>query len=128
MGFIYVAKVKYTERKRLGGIFMIDVLNRISSLQKERNWTNYRLAEEAALTQSTITNMFLRKTLPSLTTLDRICMAFGITIEEFFKESVLPDPQEERFLSLFRRLSARDKETVLALMEHFDKSKYNAEI
>lgn len=107
---------------------MIDVLNRISSLQKERNWTNYRLAEEAALTQSTITNMFLRKTLPSLTTLDRICMAFGITIEEFFKESVLPDPQEERFLSLFRRLSARDKETVLALMEHFDKSKYNAEI
>ena len=99
---------------------MIDVLKRISSLQRERNWTTYRLAEEAALTQSTLTNMFLRKTLPSLTTLDHICMAFGITVEEFFRESVPPAPQEERFLSRFRHLSARDKETVLALMDHFN--------
>ena len=107
---------------------MIDVLNRISSLQKERNWTTYRLAEEAAITQSTLTNMFLRKTLPSLTTLDHICMAFGITIEDFFKEGTSPDPKEERFLSLFRRLSEKEKGAVLALMEHFDESKYNAEI
>ena len=106
---------------------MIDVLNRISSLQKQRNWTTYRLAEEAELTQSTLTNMFLRKTLPSLTTLDHICMAFGITIEEFFKESLSPDPQEERFLSSYRSLSEKEKSAVFALMKHFEESKKETE-
>ena len=102
---------------------MIDVLNRISSLQKQRGWTTYRLAEEAALTQSTLTNMFLRKTLPSLTTLDHICMAFGITMEEFFKEENAPSPQEESAISLFRRLSEKEKAAVLALMKHLDENK-----
>ena len=102
---------------------MIDVLNRISSLQKHRGWTTYRLAEEAALTQSTLTNMFLRKTLPSLTTLDHICMAFGITMEEFFKEENAPSPQEESAISLFRRLSEKEKTAVLALMKHLDENK-----
>ena len=102
---------------------MIDVLNRISSLQKQRGWTTYRLAEEAALTQSTLTNMFLRKTLPSLTTLDHICMAFGITMEEFFKEENAPSPQEESAISLFRRLSEKEKAAVLALMKHLDEKK-----
>ena len=102
---------------------MIDVLNRISSLQKQRGWTTYRLAEEAALTQSTLTNMFLRKTLPSLTTLDHICMAFGITMEEFFIEENAPSPQEESAISLFRRLSEKEKTAVLALMKHLDENK-----
>lgn len=97
---------------------MIDVLERISLLQKERGWTTYRLAEEAAITQSTLTNMFLRGTLPSLTTLDRICMAFGITMEEFFKESTQEDQQNEYPAVLYRRLSEKDKDTVITLMEH----------
>ena len=106
---------------------MIDVLERIASLQRERNWTTYRLAEEAALTQSTLTNMFLRKTLPSLTTLDHICMAFGITMEEFFRETVSVDMQEATFVSIYRNLTEKDKETVLALMKHLAKDKTKKE-
>lgn len=58
----------------------MDILERIKSLQNERGWTNYQLAQEAAMTQSTLTNMFTRKTLPSLTTLIAICEAFEITL------------------------------------------------
>ncbi len=65
----------------------MDILKRIKTLQNERGWTNYQLAQEAAMTQSTITNMFARKTLPSITTLTAICNAFGITLSEFFNEN-----------------------------------------
>ena len=101
---------------------MIDVLNRIVELQRERGWSTYRLAEEAAITQSTLTNMFLRKTLPGLTTLDRICMAFGITMEEFFREETQTDLQERQLLTLYKNLSSRDKSTVLAVTKHLTKS------
>ena len=102
---------------------MIDVLERIAVLQKERGWTTYRLAEEAAITQSTLTIMFLRKTLPSLTTLDHICMAFGITPEEFFKEDPASTTKDSMMLSQYNRLSPRDKETVLVLIEHLAESR-----
>ena len=101
---------------------MTDALERIAELQKERNWSNYRLAEEAGISLSTITNMYLRKTLPSLTTLDNICNAFGVTLEEFFRESPDASAQDSMVLSLYRRLSPRDKRTVIALMEQLNEN------
>ncbi|MEG9430655.1 MAG: helix-turn-helix transcriptional regulator, partial [Christensenellaceae bacterium] len=67
---------------------MMDVLERINALRKERGWSIYRLADEAMLTQSTLSNMFTRKTMPSLYTLNQICEAFGITMSEFFNDGV----------------------------------------
>ncbi|MEG9430211.1 MAG: helix-turn-helix transcriptional regulator, partial [Christensenellaceae bacterium] len=67
---------------------MIDVLERILELKNERGWSLYKLADEAMLTQSTLSNMFTRKTMPSLYTLNQICEAFGITMSEFFNDGV----------------------------------------
>ena len=39
----------------------MDILERITELRKERNWSVYKLADEAGLTQSTLANMFTRK-------------------------------------------------------------------
>ena len=47
---------------------------------EERGWTDYRLAKEANLSHSTITNVFKRNNAPTLPTLEVICRAFGITL------------------------------------------------
>lgn len=99
---------------------MIDILKRINDLRKARGWTVYKLAEESMVAQSTISNMFTRKTLPSLYTLNQICEAFGITMSEFFDDSA-PLSDETRVLSLFRSLSEKDRKTVLALETHLRK-------
>lgn len=101
---------------------MIDVLKRINDLRRERGWTIYKLAEESMVAQSTMSNMFARKTLPGLYTLNQICEAFGITMSEFFDDGVTVS-DETRILSAFRELSERDRQTVLAVAEHLRKNK-----
>lgn len=94
----------------------MDVLERINALRKERGWSIYRLADEAMLTQSTLSNMFTRKTMPSLYTLNQICEAFGITMSEFFNDGVEVS-EETRLLSIFRELDEKDRRTILSLAE-----------
>ena len=63
----------------------MDTQSRIKELMKERKWTDYRLAKEANLSHSTVTNMFNRNNAPTLPTLEA-CQAFGITLAQFFAE------------------------------------------
>ena len=78
----------------------MDVLKRIVDLREERHWTEYRLAEEAEMTQSTISAWYRKNNLPSIPSLERLCEAFGITMSQFFLEeneqnSFLTDRQLE---------------------------------
>lgn len=59
----------------------MDTQKRIRELMKERKWTDYRLAKEANLSHSTVTNMFNRNNAPTLPTLEAVCGAFGITLD-----------------------------------------------
>ena len=48
----------------------MDTQKRIRELMAERGWTDYRLAKEANLSHSTVTNMFNRNNAPTLPTLE----------------------------------------------------------
>ena len=58
----------------------MDALERIRSLMDARRWTEYKLAKESDLSQSTIANMFSRQTAPTIPTLEAVCKGFGITL------------------------------------------------
>lgn len=79
----------------------MDAQKRIKQLMEERGWTDYRLAKEANLSHSTITNVFKRNNAPTLPTLEVICRAFGITLAQFFAEGgeavEITDEQRELF-------------------------------
>ena len=64
----------------------MDILNKITQLKEERGWSSYRLAKEANIPQSTISNLYNRDNSPSLSTLISICDAFGITPSQFFSD------------------------------------------
>lgn len=73
----------------------MDVLRRIETLRLERGWTVYRLAELSGLTDKCIYNWYLRNTVPTLETLQKVCDAFGITLSQFFSEGNLVDVDDE---------------------------------
>ena len=94
----------------------MDVLKKINHMRLERNGSVYRLSVESNIPQSTLTNMFNRETLPSITSLECICNAFGISMSEFFKEPHEKEADEE-LISIIRSLSAEEKNVVRGLLE-----------
>ena len=97
----------------------MDAQKRIRELMEERNWTDYRLAKEANLSHSTVTNMFNRNNAPTLPTLEAVCRALGITLAQFFaegEESRLTEEQQKLF-SKWSTLTDRQKQILLELMD-----------
>lgn len=100
-----------------------EIADRIDELRNNRGWSLYKLAEEAGLTQSTLINMRTRGTLPSITTLNGICNAFGITLSEFFAEdsnSAVLSSDEAELIATYRRLSYKNKRAVCALIDSLE--------
>ena len=83
----------------------MDVLDRLRRLMYERDWTEYRLAKESGLSQTTISNMFYRNTIPSIPTLEIICRAFGITLAQFFADGKFVELTDEQY-DFFNRWAA----------------------
>ena len=50
----------------------MDVLARLRSLWQARGWTEYRLAKESKLNESTIANIYRRNNVPTVATLEAI--------------------------------------------------------
>ena len=97
----------------------MSVLEKIKKLQNERGWSTYKLAYEAGLTQSTLSNMFARGTCPTVDTLERICEAFGITLSEFFNENdkvIHVSTDELELLSTYRSLTEKEKDAVKSMV------------
>ena len=79
----------------LEGLTM-DSKQRIKELMNERGWSEYRLAIESNLSQSTVANIFNRNTTPSVSTLEAICSGFGITMAQFFASGNMVELSEEQ--------------------------------
>ena len=94
-------------------------------MQKERGWTTYKLAYEACLTQSTLSNMFARGTCPTVDTLEKICDAFGITLSEFFETNeskIYVSKEELTLLNQFRTLNEKEKAAVKSTVATLSKN------
>ena len=105
----------------------MDVLRKINKMRLDRDWSVYRLSIESGISQSTLTNMFNRETLPSITTLECLCNAFGITMHEFFAEptAVQEDAKEQELLALYRALSEEARQGLLLLLRDISKKNKN---
>ena len=97
----------------------MDVLKRIEQLRSDRGWSNYKLAQIAGVSQTTLRNMFTRNTQPSITTLESICKGFGITLSQFFasdNEPVILDDDQKNMLETWAGLTEEQKEALLILI------------
>lgn len=95
----------------------MDTLSRIRQFMTAKGWTEYRLAKESGLSQSTISNMFLRHTAPSIPTLEAICQGFGISLAQFFSEPGERVELTEEQLEMFQRWSTLTREQKALIAE-----------
>ena len=90
----------------------MDALQRLNRLLDERGWSVYRLAKNCGLSESTLANVFKRNTVPTITTLERICDGFGITMSQFFAEGEMVEltPELKELFDNWVNLTVEQKE------------------
>ena len=86
---------------------MKDILSAITAYREDRGWTEYQLAERSGLPQSTISSWYRKNMVPTIPSLEKICMAFGITLSQLFAEED----------SRWSRLSEEQQAVVFALID-----------
>ena len=97
----------------------MDILGRISELKDERGWSNYKLAKEANIPQSTLTNLLKHNNLPTIQTLKSMCDAFGITLLKFFegKDNSYMTPDQNELINDWALLTSTHKEIVRTIIK-----------
>ncbi len=92
----------YSKIQVEGEVFKLNVYDKLDKLKAENNLSNYRIAKNCGLSETTISNIFRRCSLPNLDTLETICNGFGLSLSQFFWEEnenfvVLSEQQMELF-------------------------------
>lgn len=99
---------------------MKDILATISAHREARGWTEYQLAERSGLPQSTISSWYRKNMVPSVPSLEKICIAFGITLSQLFAcdaDVVCLTENQRQLLESWNRLTKEQQDALLVLME-----------
>ena len=98
----------------------MNVLERILQLRLERGWSEYRLAEESGIAQTTISSWFRKQIFPSVPSLEKICGAYHITLAQFFSyDNTFPNLTEaqNKLLHAFSRLNNVQQEALIQFLD-----------
>jgi len=92
--------------------------DRLRQLMAERKWSQYRLAKECGLSESTLANTFRRNMTPSISTLEAICAGFGISMSQFFAEGDMVEmtPELKELFDNWVSLTTEQKALVMQLI------------
>lgn len=99
----------------------MDINARLKQMIQQRGWSEYRLAKECGLSESTIANIFRKNCTPSFPTLETICGAFGVSLSQFFAEGNMMTltPEEQELVEKWSLLTSEQKGAFLRMMELF---------
>ena len=92
--------------------------NRTASLCEKRDISKYRLSQLSGISQSSLGRIMAQENLLSLITLEKICIALGVTLSQFFQEGNsenLTEKQKE-VLRIWNNLSTNEQETVMSML------------
>lgn len=96
----------------------MDTHSKLRQLMSERGWTAYRLAKESGLSESTLANIFKRNTVPSISTIEAVCAAFGISLAQFFAEQDMVEltPELKELFDHWVSLTPEQKQAALQML------------
>lgn len=87
----------------------MNVLDKIIELRNAKGWSEYQLAEESGMAQSTISSWYRKNMMPSIPSLEKICKAFDMTLSQFFlendTETVSLTPKQIELINAANKLS-----------------------
>lgn len=103
------------------GDTMKDVLGEITRLRLQRGWSEYELAQNTGLTQSTISTWYRKKQTPTIQTLEKVCVGFGITLSQFFAEgadAIALTPAQREMLDNWSALNLKQQNIIMDLLKN----------
>lgn len=99
-----------------------DVLERIMQERLTRGWSEYTLAKNSGIPQSTISTWYRKKLQPSISSIEKICEGFDITLSQFFtyenQNNTLTSRQQD-ILELWSYLNENQKEKISEMIKAF---------
>lgn len=97
----------------------MDFAKRIDALRNERRWSYYRLSVKSGIPLPTILSFAENKDI-TLSRIEKLCKAFGITLMEFFKDENIKmsalSPEQKQFLVDWSALMPEDQKAIYQLM------------
>lgn len=98
-----------------------DILGKIEQERLTRGWSEYTLAENSGLTQSTISTWRRRNLQPNVASIEKVCGGLGITLAQFFSnsENDCLTAEQKEILSLWGQLSPHQRSAVLEMLKSF---------
>ena len=99
------------------------VLARIQQLLTFNQWSLYKLAKESGLPYSSLNNLIHRGTCPTISTLEKICHGFDISLTDFFDFPKNPlrnetiSEEEQCLINAYTSLSQKDKDLLIAYLK-----------
>ena len=97
----------------------MDVLKRILDLRIERGWSEYKLSMESEIPQTTISSWFRKQICPTISSIEKLCKAYNISLSQFFadaSDTVTLTEKQTMLLDQFRRLDAVQQEALLKFL------------
>ncbi len=102
------------------------ILNRIAELREKRNISERQMSREMGHSPTYLSNLATYKGLPTMEVVMDCCNYFGISLSDFFQETLKTEPSSSWIDELFdkedqaelvRLLNAMDKKSAKALMD-----------
>ena len=128
-----IVKQRYYDKNQMSeGKFAELFTTRLQSILDERKMSHYQLSLKANISQSSISTLFTRGTLPSFYSIARICQGLDMTIAEFFSkgfgEATCTSDQYDEIHSMLETMTDEQKQVLIAYMKglmgkDFQKSK-----
>lgn len=99
------------------------VADNIAELYNKRGISKYRLSQLSGIFQSSLGRIIATESLPSLITLEKMCVALDVALSQFFCEEDMKDMTETQteVLEIWKDLSAEEQEVVLAMLRGLKK-------
>lgn len=91
------------------------ITNRIRELCDKKQMSMYALSNKTGISQSSLSNLMKRGSIPTFYTLDKICDGLGITLSQFFSEDMGKlelSSEQKRVLEIWESLSDKEKMAV----------------
>jgi len=98
----------------------LDIKEKITKIRKQKGWSLSKLATQAGLTTTTVYNWYNDKNAtPSRDSIEDVCVAFGISVAEFYADIEMDNLTEKeiRLLELFRKIPEKEQEKALSMLE-----------
>lgn len=98
-----------------------DVLGKIQQERNKRNWTEYTLAKNSELSQSTISSWYRKDLEPSLASLEKVCNGLGITLSQFFADDNYSNLSVDQIqlIEAWEKLNHDQRSALIALLNSF---------